>query len=461
MESNLNYELNLEGIKKTIKGNHSQGHNCKLVPFAANDKKIVLDFKGVTGAFSRLISNKSKIKDTEFDIEILIKEIQEKATTNEKDAKALKSIIKSMFISNDELINFDIRTLNYIKSDSSEEKIANFIYSVLFDEKLKEFSKEIYSEEVNNIMYKLILESLPQLKEKNSIVEDYMNNIPIIKERFSEDMRFLLSHKELYKESLQRVLEIYYFFYISQLSLKLNNFEKADYNRIEKIYFTLNTEKSVSKSRKAYEYGFRFLKENMLNIFSHAIILEFLNTLTNKNLNVNYLTLFEEINDLNRDNFSENMTKIINAYKERWSVDTPWSDMKISKNSSGDYAYDKIYELFNAVDYQFNVKGSKRSRAYNSYSNWIVKFTQEKMAKRRGTLGYVLSLSDDDIILLTKISMKDNDKIKLKLLFEEFEKRGIYFDRDSKAKVLQLYERLNIIEKKSDSGDAMYVKTIL
>lgn len=73
MESNLNYELNLEGIKKTIKGNHSQGHNCKLVPFAANDKKIVLDFKGVTGAFSRLISNKSKIKDTEFDIEILIK----------------------------------------------------------------------------------------------------------------------------------------------------------------------------------------------------------------------------------------------------------------------------------------------------------------------------------------------------------------------------------------------------
>ena len=46
-------------------------------------------------------------------------------------------------------------------------------------------------------------------------------------------------------------------------------------------------------------------------------------------------------------------------------------------------------------------------------------------------------------------------------LFEEFEKRGISFDRDSKAKIIQLYEKLNLLEKKSDSGDAQYVRSIL
>ncbi|HBL5328060.1 TPA: DNA phosphorothioation-dependent restriction protein DptG, partial [Clostridioides difficile] len=36
-----------------------------------------------------------------------------------------------------------------------------------------------------------------------------------------------------------------------------------------------------------------------------------------------------------------------------------------------------------------------------------------------------------------------------------------YFDRDSQSKVVELFEKLNIIEKKSDSGDAQYVRSIL
>ncbi|KAB7651332.1 DNA phosphorothioation-dependent restriction protein DptG, partial [Bacillus sp. B2-WWTP-C-10-Post-4] len=37
---------------------------------------------------------------------------------------------------------------------------------------------------------------------------------------------------------------------------------------------------------------------------------------------------------------------------------------------------------------------------------------------------------------------------------------GIYFDRDSRKIIIGLYEKLNILEKKSDSGDAQYVKYI-
>ncbi|WP_010250378.1 DNA phosphorothioation-dependent restriction protein DptG, partial [Acetivibrio cellulolyticus] len=33
--------------------------------------------------------------------------------------------------------------------------------------------------------------------------------------------------------------------------------------------------------------------------------------------------------------------------------------------------------------------------------------------------------------------------------------------RDSKYKIIEIYEKLNILEKKSDSGDAQYVKSIL
>ena len=45
--------------------------------------------------------------------------------------------------------------------------------------------------------------------------------------------------------------------------------------------------------------------------------------------------------------------------------------------------------------------------------------------------------------------------------FNEFEKRGIALDRYSKKEVMNLFDNLNIIDKKSDSGDAQYVKPIL
>ena len=68
---------------------------------------------------------------------------------------------------------------------------------------------------------------------------------------------------------------------------------------------------------------------------------------------------------------------------------------------------------------------------------------------------------NDDLILMTKICINNNERIKLKILFEEFELRGLFFDRDSKTKIIQLYEKLNLLEKKSDSGDAQYVRSVL
>ena len=62
---------------------------------------------------------------------------------------------------------------------------------------------------------------------------------------------------------------------------------------------------------------------------------------------------------------------------------------------------------------------------------------------------------------MTKICINNQKKLKLNELFKEFELRGLFFDRDSQTKIVQLYEKLNLLEKKSDSGDAQYVKSIL
>ena len=48
-----------------------------------------------------------------------------------------------------------------------------------------------------------------------------------------------------------------------------------------------------------------------------------------------------------------------------------------------------------------------------------------------------------------------------KRLFKEYEKRGIYLDGTSKEYLQEFFTKLNLIDKKSDSGDAQYVKRIL
>ena len=71
------------------------------------------------------------------------------------------------------------------------------------------------------------------------------------------------------------------------------------------------------------------------------------------------------------------------------------------------------------------------------------------------------NLSEETLIFLTKICIKDQKKMRLNDVFSEFEKRGVFLDNHSKSEVMHYYEKLNLIEKKSDSGDAQYVKRIL
>ena len=110
------YNINLDEIKIDfeIKNNslrHKQCKKFKLLPYAANEKTLVSNFNGVIGAFSRIISNKSL--DKQFDFNEFIQDITDTVGEFEgdKSKSAFKSIVKSMFIDGEELINFDIKNI--------------------------------------------------------------------------------------------------------------------------------------------------------------------------------------------------------------------------------------------------------------------------------------------------------------------------------------------------------------
>ena len=115
--------------------------------------------------------------------------------------------------------------------------------------------------------------------------------------------------------------------------------------------------------------------------------------------------------------------------------------------------------MFECAEQQF--LGTQRSRARDSFNNKFIFFCKERWIKDRKKSGLVLNLTEQDIIFLTKLSIRNNEKIRLNEMFKEYQKRGVYLDSTSKQTLQEFFSRLNIIDKKSDSGDAQYVRRIL
>lgn len=462
MSEEIKYEIDLKSIETSFyfKENggltHKPGNKLKLLPYMANDKNVITDFNGVVGLFSRMICNKELTEDfnsNEF-IENIVDEVGEFQGISSKEV--FKDILKNLFIDKNRLVDFDIKTINYIPSIKGDDKIADFLFSIFIDDELKFLAIEHYDRDVENILYKLVLNALPKLSDKESIDDGFKCYLPFIKDLFKKDFKFLIENEELYKNSLKRFLEYYYMFYISQLSMKLSKFEKADLSKPDQLYYTLSWE-STSKNRTAYKFGWDNLKNYVNSLFSHSITLELLNH-DGIGKQLGYTELADLFSTMDENDIENQLDSLFDLYTNQIK-DKVWSSFKHKERYSSNKVFDGVYKIFDAIEYQF--VQTSRTGAKNKYNKRFFDFVESNFAKRRGALGYNLNLTEEDIILITKICINKSGRLKLSILFDEFEKRGIFFDRDSQTKIIQLYEKLNLLEKKSDSGDAQYVRSIL
>ena len=72
----------------------------------------------------------------------------------------------------------------------------------------------------------------------------------------------------------------------------------------------------------------------------------------------------------------------------------------------------------------------------------------------------MFNIDQEMLMIITSLCIKE-EKIKLTDLYLEYERRGLFFDKESINKINELLNNLNYIDKKSDSGDIQYVKSIL
>ena len=451
---NLLDQMNVDFDKKYLR--HKIDRKSSFLPFKVNLTRPLFDngFYNIFGEFSRILLDKKM--ENEFLINNIIYNIKEEIDMDEDDEDYLTKLLNEyMFNEKNELKLLHPYLYLYIPLSSNkhsvgEKELALFLRDIfcLENKNLVDFFK---SNESNHIIINLILDKAPNLENFKTDVK-YSSKLNYVNHLFDEDINFAIKNEKFFLENMDNIFAFYYFFYISQLILKISKGLKYD-DDIEELIFLLDWE-NVSKNRKTLNRGYSFLKNECNGDYSKINLLSQLNMLlgTENCLEKELSDFFYDLDFERQQNFLYYLKKWILDYRtlRDFEENFLFDDLPNDYEQLVDILYDSLSDEKKGVSF--------KSRSF--FTLTLEEFAKKYFLKRRGSYGYVLNINRDMLLMITALCVKDK-KIKLNQLFREYEKRGIFFDKYSKEEVVNFLTKLNLIDKKSDSGDAQYVKPVL
>lgn len=440
---------------------HRADNHFKLFPYKASGKTqapIVTDLEDVVSGFFRCVLNK-KTEMVKFDE--LCDALMEEVDVDDDDVDYFRDLIQSIFFKGEDFIADNIGLYPYQTqtNNKSADNLSKFLYSVLGISKQDcekiEKAKEGYR---FNVLEGMVINTIEAKK-----VSEAEENVPYylvkddIQKLFREDFYFMIDTGMTTLDDLANLFAVYYFFYVSQVCIVLDHFCSGKRTDKVHLYYALDWEK-VSKNRLCCVEGWDKLQGSISHMFSHAITLEILNQTAEKNM-MDYIAFGQMVcEDSILD--IEVAGEIEKAEDTYCSYVGDYKDFNnIPKQQGASKTEEAIRHLYKCVEAQF--LNTERKRANQFYNEKFSEFCKSRWVKNRKKSGLVLNLTERDVIFLTKICLRNEEKIRLVDLYKEYERRGIYLDNTSKEYLQEFFTKLNLIDKKSDSGDAQYVKRIL
>lgn len=456
---NNTFSVKADGSRLT----HHSGIKFQLFPFIANNNSDpVVDLSSLIGLYLGQIEGKKPIQISAEELIAKLKNDEDLEISLGAD-EIFDQVVRHMFFDRDGKIRpINLRMLSQIPcSETNESKLADYLVDVLGDSDILQKSIIEASEKVNkqsNALERFAAEKLEFEPSDRKSKHNYQRITNVVKENFEKDFEYILGARNRTRDYLIPLLEFYYFTYTAQAILQLNRFLDGNREKCIPLYFCLEWEKT-SQNRRCFRDGWDMLQKAISRIFAHAITLEILNQTESGSEPVDYIKIQELINSAPGEDhrISEEIKVLTDCYRRAITDCPEMAELSRHQSPNGETAAE-INFLFNSIRIQF--ENTLRNRPYSSYAQKFEVYCR-KYLKRRGRSGMMLNISEETLIFLTKICIKDQEKMRLNDVFAEFEARGVFLDTHSKSEVMRYYEKLNLIEKKSDSGDAQYVKRIL
>lgn len=380
----------------------------------------------------------------------------------------LAHVIKEVAFDDGHLVFFSPDVLPYLtfrEPVSTLDTIARFVGDVLLQQDAELLPSGAGHDKSGNALVSLILAGLPALGDAQIRDGTQFMQLDVgLTEVIAQDLSFLRDAGDaVCCRYLPELLKFYTFMYQARCIEQLNAFFSGPPAR--ELYFSVDWE-SLSKGRQAYQGGWRRISGKLDTIFSHVNCLELLSYVPFPALDPPFS--YTDIRDWAAEASPEQRAEVLSAmnaliafYREgiaglgfNWSPHDPKLN---ARSGDDDPILQKVRLLFELVHCQFMESGRK-SRA-QGYAKWFRDFAAGSFLKDRGRIGYTLALRREQLMLLTRLCIGDREKLCLRDLWKELRRRGVLLDSDTRREVAALFDRLSILEKKSDSGDAQYVRT--
>ena len=469
----MTYTLSVESFKNTfavkldgsngLQLTHNHAKRFNLFPYNTSNSDPITELSPLIGKYLGGIDGEEPIP---LSADVLIEKLKrdENLAPLKPDAEEIfEQVVRHMFFDKDGKIRpINLRMLAQIScTDSNECKLADYLVDVLGDREILKKSISEASAKVDaqsNALERFVATKLEFKPIKHKSGPVYYRITNSLKSHFERDFTYILGARNRTRDYLVPLIEFYYFTYTAQAILQLNRFLDGCREECIPIYFCLEWEKT-SQSRPCFQEGWNMLQVAISKIFAHSVVLEILNQTVGENEPVDYIKISELINCIPGEDhrIAEEIKTLTDCYRQAVADCREMGELTRRESLDGETAAE-IKFLFDSVRVQFE---NMRSGPYNKYANKFIKYCDKKYLKPRGRSGKMLNISEETLIFLTKICIKDKEKMRLNDVFSEFESRGVFLDNHSKNEVMHYYEKLNLIEKKSDSGDAQYVKRIL
>lgn len=472
----MNSILFIDDLKNALQqGNNKIGKVNSIVPLTTSNeppykkiKELENHFHLLMGDFVRKIC---EVKITDFhyipdELNFKSDQILEQITNEIEHSPLheadLKRLFKLFLYSSGDQTNVNLfHPYMYLflpePDQSIFQKYAQFLLDI-FVEPNSEIKSIFLDRKTDDLLSEIILNNLNDNLSNTSRQQTYQPLLDVMTKNYQSDLNFISKHKEFFLNNFGLLTHFYLFMYVCQLFVKFDAFENGNYAQLTPLTFALDWEALNKRRQAANEFhGFKRILNNCHRFFIHIYTMSYLshNAICCKNQDRQKIRFYhyKELFDL----FSNQPSKIKNQYLKdinEWAqiycdifkID---SVIEPAKNLEGAFRL-----LFNCVQKGVNMEAVKK------FEKHIKFLAGNTFLKARGSIGLVLNMNHDMLILLTAVCVK-SQRIPLNLLFQRFEERGVLFDRYSKQAIIQLFDSHNILDKKSDSGDAIYVKPIL
>lgn len=470
-----------EYIKRDKLEDNFQTGKQKLLPFTLNPiSGSVYDgtcgLNGVAGEFYRIKtqSNVEPICSPRDAEETLRKELDSKFKMPADDIERFIKVFNDVMFENNTLNVIDPSFFSFVpmkyfdkahekdkrfnKYKSGQPKIADYYASIAANMKVQFETKE------KDLFCEVVNECLQKDSFGDTAKRDNYYVLPFIKNQFANDVKWLLKQNN---NVIVKYLPLMLYFYASySLMQTLMFMNKANWqNSIDKprpITFMLSSERA-SEGQAAVRRGWAatdHLPETFLNKLSaYAQTLDILNSMFEDE---DELMTFQEIlKRFSKMDFSaeakeicENVLTTYQDYKYalldgRDTEPHPIADKKeIYVNSYDEFVY---LLLDRCLTYQ--------SKDYPRMKIALYSLVNIKLFEKRRD--YSVLVLDDEMLLFLVAMMAKDDRIRMEDLYNHFRDYGIEFSFQTKTAISDYLLKLNLLERKSDSGEAQYVRIVL